>query len=158
MKLRGFEVCKGYEDKGINLPIRQTKHAVGYDIEAAEETIVPSMFEAIKNGVNIKPTLVKTGVKAYFQTDEVMYLYNRSGGPSKKGLVTANSVGVVECDYFSNTSNDGEILFGFYNFANQDVTIQKGERLGQAVFQKFLITDNDQAEGDRLGGFGSTGK
>ncbi len=158
MKIRGFEICKGYEDKGINLPIRQTKHAVGYDIEAAEDTVIPSMFEAIKNGENIKPTLVKTGVKAYFQPDEVMYLYNRSSGPSKRGLVTANSVGVFECDYYSNPSNDGEILFGFYNFANTDVVIPKGERIGQMVFQKFLITDEDNAEGDRLGGFGSTDK
>lgn len=158
MKLRGFEICKGYEDKGINLPKRQTKHAVGYDIEAAIETTVPSMFEAIKNGEEIKPTLVKTGVKAYFQPDEVMYLYNRSGGPSKRGLIVGNSVGVFECDYYSNPSNDGEILFGFYNFTNKDVIIQKGERIGQMVFQKFLVVDNDEAEGDRLGGFGSTGK
>lgn len=157
MKIRGFEVCTGYEDKEINLPIRQTKHAVGYDIEAAEETIVPAMFKSVRNGENIKPTFVKTGVKAYFQTDEVMYLYNRSSGPSKKGLVLANSVGVVECDYYSNPSNDGEILFAFYNFTNEDVIIQKEERIGQAVFQKFLVVDNDQSEGDRLGGYGSTG-
>ena len=156
MKIRGFEICKGYEDKGINLPIRQTKHAVGYDIEAAEDTVIPSMFEAIKNGENIKPTLVKTGVKAYFQPDEVMYIYNRSGGPSKKGLVVANSVGVIDCDYYSNPSNDGELMVAFYNFAQQEVSIQKGERIAQLVFQKFLITDNDSAEGDRLGGFGST--
>lgn len=158
MKLRGFEVCKGYEDKGINLPVRQTKHAVGYDIEAAEETILPSMFKAISSGENIKPTLVKTGVKAYFQPDEVMYIYNRSGGPLKKGLVLGNSAGVFECDYYSNPSNDGEIFFGYYNFTQEDLVIEKGERIGQAVFQKFLVADNDTSEGERIGGFGSTGK
>ncbi len=158
MRLRGFEVCKGYEDKGINLPKRQTKHAVGYDIEAGEETIIPSLYEAIRNGKEIRPTFVKTGVKAYFQPDEVMYLYNRSGGPSKRGLVVANSVGVFECDYYSNPTNDGNIIFGFYNFTNEDIIVQKGERIGNMVFQKFLIADNDVAEGERLGGFGSTGK
>jgi len=155
-KTRGFEVCKGYEDKGINLPIRQSKHAVGYDLEAAEETTIPSMFEAIRKGEEIKPVLVKTGVKVYFQPDEVMYLFNRSSGPPKRGLILGNGTGVFECDYYSNPSNDGNILFGFYNFTNEDVVIQKGERIGQAVFQKFLTVDNDFAEGERQGGFGST--
>lgn len=157
---RGFEICKGYEDKDINLPSRQTKYAVGYDIEAAEDTFVPSLFKLAneKNGVINKPTLVKTGVKAYFEPDEVMYLFNRSSGPSKRGLVLANSVGVFECDYYSNPSNDGEILVSLYNFTNEDIIIKKGERIAQAVFQKFLTIDNDTAEGTRLGGFGSTDK
>ena len=31
-KVRGFEIAKGFEDKGINLPIRKTKYSAGYDI------------------------------------------------------------------------------------------------------------------------------
>ena len=157
---RGFEICRGYEDKNINLPSRQTKHAVGYDIEAAEDTFVPSLFKLAnekKETIN-KPTLVKTGLKAYFEPDEVMYLFNRSSGPSKRGLVLANSVGVFECDYYSNSNNDGEILVSLYNFTNEDIIIKKGERIAQAVFQKFLTIDNDTADGTRLGGFGSTDK
>ena len=38
------------------------------------------------------------------------------------------------------------------------VEIKKGEAIGQAVFQKYLVADNDNAEGDRTGGFGSTDK
>lgn len=155
---RGFEICKGYEDKNINLPKRQTAHAAGYDIEAAEDTLVPSLFKMISNnktGIN-KTTLIKTGIKAYFESDEVMYLFNRSSGPSKRGLVTANSVGVFECDYYSNPTNDGEILVSVYNFSNEDIIIKKGERIAQVVFQKFLIADDDNAKGLRLGGFGST--
>lgn len=155
---RGFEICKGYENKNINIPKRQTKHAVGYDIEAAEDTFVPSLFKLAdkKKELINKPTLVKTGLKAYFEPDEVMYLFNRSSGPSKRGLVLANSVGVFECDYYSNPTNDGEILVSLYNFTNDDIVIKKGERIAQAVFQKFLIIDSDNAEGNRLGGFGST--
>ena len=41
MKTRGFEVCKGYEDKDINLPCRKTKFSAGYDIECCEDTVVP---------------------------------------------------------------------------------------------------------------------
>ena len=157
---RGFEICKGYENKNINLPKRQTKHAVGYDIEAAEDTLVPSLFKMAANSDQFfnKPTLIKTGVKAFFEQDEVMYLFNRSSGPSKKGLVTANSVGVFESDYYSNPTNDGEILVSVYNFSNDDIVIKKGERIAQAVFQKFLTIDNDISNGKRLGGFGSTEK
>ncbi len=157
---RGFEICKGYEDKNINLPKRQTTHSVGYDIEAAEDTLIPSLFKLANNNSEIlnKPTLIKTGIKAFFETDEVMYLFNRSSGPSKRGLVTANSVGVFECDYYSNPSNDGEILVSMYNFSNEDIIVKKGERIAQVVFQKFLTIDNDISTGTRLGGFGSTDK
>ena len=151
-KLRGFEVAKGFEDKDINLPIRKTKYSAGYDVEAAEDTIVPSF----KKGMN--PTLIKTGIKAYMQDDEVLYLYNRSSNPKKKGLILANSVGVVDKDYYGNPDNDGHIMFSFYNIKDEDVEIKKGEAIGQAIFEKYLIADDDSAEGVREGGFGSTNK
>ena len=151
-KLRGFEIAKGFENMGINLPERKTKYSAGYDIEAAEDTIVPSF----KKGMN--PTLIKTGIKAYMQDDEVLFLYNRSSNPKKKGLILANSVGVIDKDYYGNPDNDGHIMFAFYNIKDEDITIKKGEAIGQAVFQKYVITDDDSAEGERLGGFGSTNK
>lgn len=151
-RIRGFEVAKGFEDKGINLPIRKTKYSAGYDIEAAEDVVIPSF----KKGIN--PTLIKTGIKAYMQDDEVLYLYNRSSNPKKKGLILANSVGVIDKDYYGNPDNDGHIMFAFYNIKDEDVEIKKGETVGQAVFQKYLVVDNDNAEGMRLGGFGSTNK
>ena len=149
---RGFEIAKGFEDKNINLPVRKTKLSAGYDFEAAEDTVIP----AFKRGD--APTLIKTGIKAYMQEDEVLYLYNRSSNPKKKGLILANSVGVVDADYYGNPDNDGHIMFAFYNMRDEDVTIKKGEAIGQGVFQKYLVVDNDQAEGERTGGFGSTSK
>lgn len=151
-KLRGFEIAKGFEDKGINLPVRKTKYSAGYDIEAAEDVTIPSF----KKGMN--PTLVKTGLKAYMQEDEVMLLYNRSSNPKKKGLIMANSVGVIDKDYYGNSDNDGHFMFAFYNIKEEDVTIKKGEAIGQAIFQKYLIADDDDAQGERMGGFGSTSK
>ena len=151
-RVRGFEVAKGFEDKEINLPIRKTKYSAGYDIEAAEDVVIPSF----KKGIN--PTLIKTGIKAYMQDDEVLYLYNRSSNPKKKGLILANSVGVIDKDYYGNPDNDGHIMFAFYNIKDEDVEIKKGETVGQAVFQKYLVVDDDNAEGERLGGFGSTNK
>ena len=47
-------------------------------------------------------------------------------------------------------------FFAFYNNRKEDIFIQKGEVIGQAVFSKFLVTDDDQASGIRKGGFGST--
>ncbi len=151
-KIRGFEVAKGFEDKSINLPIRKTKYSAGYDIEAAEDTVIPSF----KKGM--APTLIKTGIKAYMQDDEMLLLYNRSSNPKKKGLILANSVGVVDKDYYGNPDNDGHIMFAFYNIKDEDVEIKKGECIGQAIFQKYLTVDNDKAEGERVGGFGSTSK
>lgn len=151
-KIRGFEIAKGFENEGINLPVRKTKCSAGYDIEAAEDTIIPSF----KKGM--KPTLVKTGIKAYMQEDEVLILANRSSNPGKKGLILANSIGVIDSDYYGNLDNDGHIMFAFFNIKDEDIEIKKGEAIGQGIFQKFLTVDEDTADGVRVGGFGSTTK
>ena len=83
---------------------------------------------------------------------------NRSSHPIKKGLILANSLGVIESDYYNNPQNDGELLFAYYNFFPIDVTIKKHDPIGQAFFQKFLVADDDKATGERAGGFGSTDK
>lgn len=152
MRSRGFEVAKGFEDENINLPERKTKFSAGYDIEAAEDIVIPKFIPGMK------PTLVKTGIKAYMMDDEVLYLYNRSSNPGKKGLVLANSVGVVDKDYYGNPDNDGHIMFAFFNIKDEDVEIKKGDAIGQGVFAKYLTVDDDSSEGIRQGGFGSTSK
>ena len=151
-KVRGFEIAKGFEDKGINLPVRKTKYSAGYDVEAAEDCIIPSFTKGMK------PTLVKTGIKAYMQDDEVLILANRSSNPGKKGIILANSIGVVDKDYYGNPDNDGHIMFAFFNIKDEDVEIKKGDCIGQAIFQKYFVADEDVAEGERIGGFGSTNK
>ena len=151
-KIRGFEIAKGYEDKNINLPERKTKASAAYDIEAAEDTIIP----AFKPGM--KPTLIKTGLKAYMQEDEVLLIVPRSSGPKKQGILFPHSTGVIDADYYENIDNDGHIFIQCINIKDTDVVIKKGETIAQAIFQKFLIVDNDNAEGKRTGGFGSTDK
>ena len=56
---RGFEIAKGFENEGINIPERKTKFSAGYDIESAQDCIIPAYVPGQK------PTLVKTGLKAY---------------------------------------------------------------------------------------------
>lgn len=151
MKVRGFEIAKGWEDKGINLPIRKTKNSAGYDIEAAEEIIIPPYRPGQK------PTLIPTGLKAYCQEDEWFMLANRSSGP-KKGFVMANSIGIIDSDYYENETNDGHFYFQYYNFGTENLIVKKGDVIGQVIFQKYLVADNDEAIGIRTGGFGSTDK
>ena len=158
--MRKFYVVKGFEDKEVNLPVRATKHAAGYDFEAAEDIVIPSIWKQILSGKvlqGIKPEMVPTGIKAQMETDESLKLFNRSGNP-KLGLILANGVGVVDSDYFENPGNDGHIMFAFFNFWPKDILIMKGQRIGQGVFEKFLLTEDDAAEAERVGGFGSTTK
>ena len=152
MKARGFEVVKEYVNKGINLPVRKTKHSAAYDIEAAEEVVLPSF----KKGM--KPTLIPTGLKAYMQSDEVLLIVPRSSGPKKQGISFPHNVGVIDSDYYNNSDNEGHIFVQCINLKDEDVVIKKGEAVAQAIFQKYLIVDNDNAEGGRTGGFGSTDK
>ena len=70
----------------------------------------------------------------------------------------ANSVGVIDKDYYGNPDNDGHFMFSFFNIKDEDIVIKKGEAIGQGIFQKYLTVDNDVAEGERVGGFGSTSK
>ena len=259
MAKRGFEVAKGFEDKGINLPKRGTANAAGYDFEAAEDVVIPSLVdlhkdykdgvfkimtkelfgvelteEQVKNGdiyfddMNLdmiqsmksklstlfetldidstiledfpqsfdinnltpkyfkteeelaqivstilsqeavekvrdlakktfKPVLVPTGVKAYMGEEEVLVLANRSSNPLKQKLILSNGIGVIDSDYYGNEDNDGHIMGQFINFGATPVSIKKGDRIFQGMFQPFLLADNDVAGGKRVGGHGSTG-
>lgn len=150
-KVRGFEIAKGWEDKDIHLPVRKTKNAVGYDVEAAENITIPPFK------LGGKPTLIPTGLKAYCMDDEWYMLANRSSGP-KKGLVMCNSIGIIDADYYENETNDGHFYFQYYNILDHDIEIKKGDVIGQVIFQKYLLVDNDEADGVRTGGFGTTDK
>lgn len=146
MKNRGFELVSAFTDENL-LPKRETAHAAGYDLKVAvETTIAPGEIQ-----------LVPTGVKAYMQPSEVLYLYDRSSNPRKKGLVLINSVGVIDGDYYGNAGNEGHIFAQMKNITDETVTLEVGERIVQAVFAPFLMADGDDADGVRTGGFGSTG-
>lgn len=180
-KVRGFEVAKGFENEEINLPKRSTKGSAGYDFESAEDIVIPSVwkqvissvkdimkegwnpFEAVKrlkeqDEKRIKPTLVKTGVKAYMGEDEVLKIYNRSSNPLKRFLLLANGVGIIDSDYYNNPDNDGHIMVQFINFGIFPKQIRKGDKIAQGIFMPYLKADNDVSDKERTGGFGSTWK
>lgn len=146
MKIRGFELVTNYTNEEL-LPKRETAHAAGYDLKACERVeLAPGEIK-----------LVPTGVKAYMQANEVLYLYDRSSNPRKKGLVLINSVGVIDGDYYGNAANEGHIFAQMKNITDETVVVEAGERIVQAVFAPFLLADGDEATGERTGGFGSTG-
>jgi dUTP pyrophosphatase len=175
-KVRGFEVVSGYEDKAV-LPVRKTEYSAGYDLHSAETIAVESIWkqaskviaslvgfgefknlpltEAVKM---IKPTIVKTGIKAYMQPDEYLHLVNRSSGPIKRGLIYAPGAGIIDADYYNAPETEGHIMLQFYNFGVVPYTIRAGESVAQVTFQNYLVADNDVPGGKRTGGFGSTGK
>lgn len=165
--MRRFEKVERIKE-AITLPKRATKHSVGYDFFAIEDCVIKPVEHCamIKVGMfndvdtfaeheNIKPTLIKTGVKALMEEDDCLQLCNRSSNPNK-GLVLANGVGIIESDYYGNKDNDGEIMFAYINISNEPVYIRKGDKIGQGVFYKYLLIDDDIATGERTGGFGST--
>ena len=158
MKQRGFEIITDYKDQGISLPERATKGAAGYDFEAAETIVVPSIWQLQSQGVSPKPVLVKTGIKAYMAENEYLELVSRSSNPLKRFLMLANGVGVIDRDYYNNEGNEGHIMFQFLNFGYEEMVIEKAERIGQGIFKPFLLADVDEVDTERTGGFGSSGK
>ena len=163
---RKFAVANGFENKGVVLPERSTKYSAGYDFRAVEDTIIPSIWQlAFKHFTNvltggtekvsIAPTKVHTGVKAYMEDDEYLKVVSRSSN-SKLGLTMPHAVGIVDRDYIY-ADNDGEIMCVFWNFGLIPRVIQKGDRVAQGIFTKYLLTDDDSATGVRSGGWGSTG-
>jgi len=142
------------------LPKRATKHSAGYDLKSTERCILyPSIFTEVDDELVFltEPSIVHTGIKVYMEEDEVFKIYNRSSNPIKKGLILSNSVGIVDKDFCDNISTEGEIMFQFYNVTNEPIVIEVGDRLGQGIFSKFLKTDDDYSDKERVGGHGSTG-
>lgn len=158
-------------------PKRSTKGSAGYDIRASEKVVIEPFFESMFNKLidqkefknlseindggslmgDIRPVVVSTGIKAYMEEDEVLKLYNRSSNPYRRGLILVNGTGIIDSDYADSDNMGGEILFQFYNFSPYTITIKKGDRIGQAVFTKYLKTDDDYSDKERNGGHGSTG-
>lgn len=141
--IRGFEILKGYEERGIKLPTRKTAFSAGYDLEAAENIFV----------TREKISLVTTGLKAFMLPDEVLMIYIRSSLAVKHQLTLANSVGVIDADY------QDHILLPMISLG-ESFEIKKGMRIAQGIFQKYLTVDGDEiGVGEkRFGRFGSTGE
>lgn len=174
-----FEKVSKFKDVDFNLPVRKTANSAGYDFEVAEDVMIPS-FASIQHKqleysniagrrpglVDVarmtkssaaRPSLVSTGVKCYLDPGTYLELSVRSSTPLKYMLVLANGVGIIDADYADNPDNEGEIFFQIINLGPTNIYLKKGDIIGQGIIKKYEITDDDKAEGERKGGFGSTG-
>ena len=130
------------------LPVRGSEYAAGYDFYAPENIVIPA---------HGKSKLVFFNVKAKMEHDDVLYMRIRSGLATKHELMLETS-GVIDADYYSNQTTDGNIATVFRNNSDEDYVIEKGERCCQGIFLKYLTADDDKTLGKRRGGYGSTGK
>ena len=146
MDIRGFEVVSSFEDAQINLPRRTTAESAGYDIECAETVTI--------NPGEVK--IVPTGIKAFMAYNEFLAIHIRSSIGIKRHIMLANCTGIIDSDYYNNEDNEGHILLGLYNLGTEAVTLEKGERVAQGIFTKYLVANDDEANGIRRGGIGST--
>ena len=177
-----FEVVSRFADCGLSLPVRKTAHSAGYDLVAAEDTVVPSMFnlmnevlenitveiqpdeyismeamaELTKQAVGYRPTLVSTGMKCKVPEGHYLELSVRSSTPLKHWIILANGVGIIDGDYYNNPGNEGEIYLQLINLSPCNIQIKKGEAIGQGIIKPYCTVEDDVAGGERVGGFGST--
>lgn len=151
----GWTDTFGPEDKsriqeiydGIRLPARATKGSAGYDFFA------PAAF-TLKPGETVK---IPTGIRVEMEEEWVLKCYPRSGLGFKYRLQLNNTVGIIDSDYFY-SDNEGHIFAKITNDTNEGktVAIPAGTGFMQGIFVEYGITVDDQAEGIRNGGFGST--
>lgn len=173
-----FDVVSRFVGQDNLIPKRSTEYSAGYDMVAAEDVIIPPYVDLYNNFVSlwssggnpqtleqvssmtksskIKPTLVSTGVKVYLSNNQYLKLVSRSSIPLKHWLICANGEGIIDADYADNQDNEGEIFFQMINLSPFPIKIQKGERICQGIIQSYELTDDDNASGQRVGGFGST--
>lgn len=171
MNLRDFEIVSKYnesydtdsdtifiEEDGTKRefikPYRATQRSAGYDI------INNTGHDLVINpGFTIK---VSTYLKSYMLPDEVLSLVPRSGHGFKYLVRLANTIGIIDSDYYNNSDNEGEIFLKLTNpeRSGKTLVIKAGEGMCQGIFSKVLYTDSDinnkRTQRVRDGGIGST--
>lgn len=86
---------------------------------------------------------IPTGVKSYFGDDEVLFLIVRSSTGFKYNIRLVNQVGVIDVDYYNNSSNEGHMFVKLQNESDNEYTFKAGEALVQGIFTKYLATNSD---------------
>ncbi|MDE0184669.1 MAG: dUTP diphosphatase [Candidatus Poribacteria bacterium] len=132
----------------MNLPLPQyaTAGSVGFDLVCRES-------------VAIEPRtlgLVPANVIVETPPGYMLMVTLRSSTPRKRGLLIPHGVGVIDQDY---CGEDDEVKIQIYNFSEQTVTIQRGDRIAQAIFVRVDQVDwmeVSETHSKTRGGFGST--
>ena len=130
------------------IPIRSTKNSAGYDFKAIYDyTIKPN--EILK---------IPTGIRACMESDDVLFIIDRSSMGFKYNVRMCNQVWVIYSDYYT-CYNEGHIWIKLQNEGDKDYIVKKGDAMIQGIFMKYLKTDDDiESDNIRNGGIGSTNK
>lgn len=122
------ELYNNYE-----LPTRDSTSTAGYDIFLLED-------------IEIKPNeiiKIPTGIKSYFEDDEVLLLVVRSSTGFKYNIRLVNQVAVIDADYYNNKDNEGHMFIKIQNHGDETYKFKAGQALAQGIFMKYLTTDSD---------------
>lgn len=144
---------KDFENRNVSYndivkPKRATSGSAGYDFFS------PMDF-CLNPGTTIK---IPTGIKIHLDSNNVLLCFPRSSLGFKYKLKLDNTIGVIDSDYI-NAENEGHIWVSMTNMSSNNVLyINKGDKVFQGIIMNFIVTDDDNAEGIRTGGMGSTGK
>ena len=131
----------------LTVPQRSTKHSAGYDFKS------PINFK-LKPGESI---MIPTGIRSYMPHNMVLMIFPRSGLGTKYQFHPANLTCVIDSDYFY-ANNEGHILIRMVNSGNKTLSIRQGQAFVQGIFSEYFTTYDDNANGVRTGGMGSTDK
>lgn len=140
-----FNGFSGASYDEIKLPKRATTGSAGYDFYS------PITFELAPHETIKFPT----GIKCKIDDGYVLSLYPRSGLGFKYRLRLDNTVGIIDSDYY-NSDNEGHIFAKVTNEGDKLVRVNAGEAFCQGIFTEYFITIDDDTNGVRNGGFGST--
>ena len=130
-------------DEGAIMPTRAHELDAGYDLYSRETVFLP-MYEN---------RVFDTGVHVQIPNGYVGMIKSKSGLNINHNLL---SEGVIDSGY------TGSIRVKLYNNGNQNLTIQKGQKISQLVIMpiltpEFEIVDELEETERGTGGFGSTG-
>lgn len=133
--------------ESLPLPRRATAGSAGYDfVLPFDLTLAPGQTAKIP-----------TGIRARIADGWVLMLFPRSGLGFKYRLQLDNTVGIIDSDYYG-ASNEGHIFVKITNDSREgkSLSLRAGDPFVQGVFVPFGMTEDDEADGVRNGGFGST--
>ena len=131
----------------ITIPKRGTKKSCGYDF------VSPISFD-LHPGERIK---IPTGIKVDMNENYALFLFVRSSVGFKYEVILTNNTGLIDADYYY-ADNEGHIFAKLRNDGEKIYSVKAGDRFVQGVFLPYGITVDDEADGERTGGIGSTGK
>lgn len=135
-------------DTSLPLPKYETSGSVAFDLYSRIDITVPPFL----------PTIIPANIIVKIPEGYFLMVASRSSTPKKKGLIIANGIGVIDQDY---CGDNDEIGLQVLNFTKEDVTVSKGERIGQALLVKIDKVDSfvqvEKMDEKSRGGFGSTG-